>query len=194
MMKIEIDGHFHGVGKVPRPWAARIVGPDPKYGLAREFVQSLNDWESARRAWSGNVYGVVAHFPLRRGAIYEVSRLRGSSSKRHVSREFYDLPLTGRRVRIDPEEALDRIGGGPGVSLRLAAAPSTQVDEVRGLGRASRLGWVVIDHRRLYRLRDDHVYAIDEGGSHRLVVVRGGDVESIGQRAALEHMEASGWL
>lgn len=80
LLRIEVDGHFHGSPVVPRPWVAKITGTDPRFGLRREFVQTLNDWEHARRACSGNLYGVVANFPVREGHVHEVSRLRGSPS------------------------------------------------------------------------------------------------------------------
>src|SRR5690606_30340672 len=135
MLKIEIDGHFHGSSNVPRPWVARIDGPDPKYGLAREFVQPMNDWESAHRSCRGNVYGVVAHFPMRRGHLYEVSRLRGRSSKRHVAREFGWLG-DGKLEPLDPEDALDRIADAPGVSWQ-TDDEGPAAAEVRGLGYPS---------------------------------------------------------
>ena len=30
-----------------RPWVARITGTDPKYGLKREFVNSVRDYSGA---------------------------------------------------------------------------------------------------------------------------------------------------
>ncbi|HEU4732408.1 MAG TPA: hypothetical protein VFT22_31150 [Kofleriaceae bacterium] len=55
MLRIEVDGHFHG-GPPPKPWVARIHGPSEQYGLAREFIRAMNDWKDAHRAWSGNLW------------------------------------------------------------------------------------------------------------------------------------------
>lgn len=104
ILKIEEDGHLHG-GPAPRPWCAEITGLDPKYGLARSFVKALRDYKDAHRAWSGNVYGVIAHFPLHEGKLYEVSRLRGRPSKRYVSREFIFVEGGEMREKT-PDEAL----------------------------------------------------------------------------------------
>lgn len=104
ILKIEEDGHLNG-GPPPRPWCAEITGLDPKFGLARTFVKALRDYADAHRAWSGNVYGVVAHFPLHEGKLYEVSRLRGRPSKRHVSREFVFVE-NGAMVDRTADEAL----------------------------------------------------------------------------------------
>lgn len=114
ILKIELDGHFHGSPDVPRPWVAQITGADPKYGLARTFVDAKNDWSQASRARSGNIYGRVACFPLRDGNLYEVQRCRGSSSKRHVVREFLAIE-GGKRVPLEPLEALARLDGGGSV-------------------------------------------------------------------------------
>ena len=86
MLKIEEDGHLHG-GKAPRPWVAEIVGLDRKFGLAREFLRPLRDFAAASTSMAGRTYGVIAHFPLHEGRMYEVSRLRGKRKRREV-REF----------------------------------------------------------------------------------------------------------
>jgi hypothetical protein len=119
VLTIEIDGHFHGSSDVPRPWVATILGTDPKYGLRREFVRAMTDWKDAHVAWSGNVYGREARFLLRDGNLYEVSRLRGKSSKRYQAREF--LAVEGRkRIKLEPEEALARVDGlGECATLRI---------------------------------------------------------------------------
>lgn len=104
LLKIEEDGHHRG-GKPPRPWAAEITGLDPKFGLARSFVPALRDYRDAHAAWSGNVYGVVATFPLREGRLYEVARAEGRPSKRVFVRRFWFVE-GGEMHERTAEEAL----------------------------------------------------------------------------------------
>lgn len=171
LYRIEIDGHFHGSRQVPRPWVARIDGPCDRYGLARTFIDPMRDYRGYRRAMSGNEYGVVATFPLRSGHLYEVSRLRGRSSKRHVSREFYWLD--GQEMQpLEPAEALDRVEGGDGRTLRLVDAgeeSSRWVARVTGLGRPRPVAFVADDRDRIYRLRIGGLFEV-VGEQRRLVV------------------------
>jgi hypothetical protein len=184
MLEIEIDGHFHGTPRVPKPWVARIDGPDPKYGLAREFISPFNDWENARRAHSGNIYGRVANFPLRRGHIYEVSRLEGRPSKRHIIREFAWLGDDELEI-LDPEDVLDRVAdtGTPGVSLETDDG-GDPVGQVHGLGYPLPMPWIVRDNRRLFRLGEHQVYT----HADRLLGVRDDEIVELDQE------EAWSWL
>jgi hypothetical protein len=168
ILKIEIDGHFHG-GEPVKPWVAEITGPDPKYGLARRFVDAMNDWSQARRAMRGNIYGRVSHFALREGGLYEVQRCRGNSSRRRVVREF--LRVTGGNpVVIEAEEALSILDGDqPGALHRIRDSRDSWVARVRGLGTPERLAWVVANGERIYRLPIGGVYEIAEHGDRRLV-------------------------
>lgn len=173
ILKIEIDGHFHG-GEPPKPWVAEITGADPRYGLAREFVQPMNDWSQARVAMSGNIYGRVAHFALRDGRLYEVSRTRGNPSKRRVVREFIAVQ-GGKLEQLDPEEVLARVGEpGDAVLLRLPEDTSGRswIARVRGLGTPERLAWIVRGKERLYRLPVGGVYEIVEDGRRRFTGVQ----------------------
>jgi len=172
ILKIEIDGHFHG-GEPVKPWVAEITGPHPKYGLARRFLDPMNDWSQAKRAMSGNIYGRVAHFALREGRLYEVSRCRGNPSKRHVVREFVEV-RDGKREKLSPEEALARIdgdGSDSGVALKLKVPDETSgrswVARVSGLGTPDKLGFVVIDGERLYRLRVGALFEVVDCGRQR---------------------------
>lgn len=178
MLKIEIDGHIHGLAGAPKPWVARIDGPDPKYGLAREFMTQFNDWEKAHRARSGNIYGRVAHFMLRRGHIYEVSRLRGKPSRRHITREFAWVGDCDPEP-ISSEQALDRIAGVTGVSMHVADE-GDPLSRVLGLGYPVPMPWVVRDGRRLYRLVEHQVYALAD----RLLGVTNGEVVKLDQEEA----------
>jgi len=188
MYRIEVDGHFHGSPDVPRPWVARIHGPDEKFGLHREFVRPMNDWKDARAAWSGNTYGVVATFPLRDGHLYEVSRLRGKPSKRHSVREFYSLE-GGRMVAIEPLDALARAEAHDDpVSLfriRDNEQDRPRVAEVTGVGMPRIMGFIVLNGERNYRLRRDRLYEVHENGQTRLTTADGN---------VLTQSEALSWL
>lgn len=197
MYRIEVDGHFHGSPDVPRPWVARIDGTDPKYGLRRTFVDRLNDWKDARVACSGNLYGVVATFPLRDGGLYEVSRLRGKPSKRHVAREFWRLD-DGKMTEIEPLDALaaaerhdDEV-----TVLRVAENPENRpwVAEIAGLGMPTKLGFVVVEGRRIYRLRHGRLYEVREvvaGEERRRFLLSGDDLRELAQREALSWLAQS---
>lgn len=182
LLDIELDGHIHGLANAPKPWVARIGGPDPKFGLARDFIAPFNDWENARRAKSGNVYGRIAHFPLRRGHLYEISRLRGRPSKRHISREFAWIDAGGLEA-VEPEDVLDRLAGAAGVSLETADA-GDPVGKVSGLGYPSPMPWIVRDDKRLIRLAERQVYA----HADRLLGVRDCEIVELSQD------EAWSWL
>jgi hypothetical protein len=186
ILSIEIDGHFHGSSDVPRPWVAAILGTDPKFGLRREFVRPMTDWANARRAWSGNIYGREARFLLRDGCLYEVCRLRGNSSKRHLAREFVAIEKR-RRIALEPAEALARIDGlGECATFRIPEdkAGTSWVAHIVGLGTPERLGFVVVDDERFYRLRDG-LYEVVESGERRLVGVRNMAVQRLSEREAL---------
>lgn len=186
ILKIEIDGHFHGSSDVPKPWVAEIGKPCPRYGIERSFVQTMNDWSGARRAWSGNVYGRVAHFPLREGNLYEVSRLRGKSSKRYVSREFVAIEQ-GKRVELTPDEALARADGGGAAALcRLPEdlKGTSWIAEVTGLGTPRRLGFVVVDGHRRYRLHAG-LYEVVEREARRFVASDGQSLQPLSEKEAV---------
>lgn len=57
--------------KPPRPWVARITGPDPKFGLKREFQKAKMDYSRANRAGTRGIY---ANYFLSDG-IYEVYKM-----------------------------------------------------------------------------------------------------------------------
>lgn len=189
MLKIEIDGHFHGSSDVPKPWVAEILGPCPKYGLARKFIDPMNDWRDARKAWSGNVYGRTSNFALRDGRLYEVSRCKGSPSKRHVAREFF-LVVDGKRKRLEAQEVLARIYG-EAVLYRIPEDREGRswVARVRGLGTPEQLGFVVVDDRRLYCLGAG-LYEVAQGDDRRFVVVADGAVKELTEREALAWLVA----
>lgn len=193
LLRIEVDGHFHGSSDVPQPWVARVDGVDRRYGLARTFIDRIRDWRGYRRSWSGRNYGVVAAFALRMGHLYEVSRLRGRPSKRHVAREFWRYNLDGARTELEPIDALALAEAYAGPVVVADYEEGTRVSVVHGLGTPEQLGWVVVDERRLYRLRDGHVHEIVHPNSEaQLVLVDGGRPEPITHDDALRRLAAGG--
>lgn len=190
ILRIEVDGHFHGSADVPKPWVARIDGVDSKYGLARTFVDRLNDYRTAHRAHSGNTYGVVAAFPLHEGGLYEVSRLRGSSSKRHVSREFLIVD-GGKTLAIDPVDALAIADPHAGPAIGHTAPDGTRISRVDQLGTPVACGFVLVSDNRLYRLRVGGIHEVDTGSDRHLVIADNRGVERISQYNALTNLIAT---
>lgn len=189
LLRIEIDGHFHGSPDVPKPWVAEITGMDPKFGLARTFLQPMNDWSGAHRAWSGNLYGRTAQFALRDGNLYEVSRLKGKSSRRHVAREFI-LVQGGKRQLVDPEDVLERLDGGKPACI--VEIPEDQdgtswIAAISGLGTPRRLGFVVVGSVRKYRCGDG-IYELVKRGDRTLVSVQGQRVDEVSEREAMRFL------
>jgi hypothetical protein len=165
---------------------AAILGTDPKYGLRREFVRPMTDWANARRAWSGNIYGREARFMLRDGGLYEVCRLRGKPSKRHVAREFVAIEER-KRVAMAPAEALARVDGlGDCATFRIPEDKdgTSWVARIVGLGTPERIGFVTVDDERLYRLSNG-LYEVVESGDRRLVGVREHAVRNLTNKEAL---------
>ena len=189
-LRIEIDGHFHGSSDVPKPWVAQIDGVDLKYGLARTFVQQLRDYTEARRAWSGNKYGIVAAFPLHDGRLYEVSRLRGTSSKRHVAREFLVVG-DGKICEITPTEALRLAEPYPGPTIEYSVPEGTSITRIEGIGSPTVCGFVLVGSsrsERLFVLRENSIYQITTELDQGLILVEDGRTRSITQRAAAEYL------
>lgn len=189
-LRIKIDGHLHGC-EAPKPWVAHITGIHARYGLARDFVQPMNDWRDAHRAWSGNTYGVVSTFALREGNLYEVSRLRGRGRRRGVVREF-GLVRDRKLLPLEPIEALAHAEAHdcPVVELQVqepTEPPFPSVGEIRRLGMPERMGFVVVDHLRYYRLREGLIYEV-EGENRQLLAARSDGAVEVSEREALEHL------
>lgn len=178
MLRIEVDGQFHG-GPPLKPWVARLLGPDAKFGLAREFVQPMRDWAKAHRAWSGNLYGVIATYPLRSDNMYEVCRPAGTASKRHLTREFHWL-ARGELNRRTVEDVLrwSAPDTHQGTILRVREIPDrTLVSNMTAAHET--VGFAVVGTERVYFLREGHVYDVrdvdrrDQDRSRMLQVVDG---------------------
>lgn len=80
-----------------QPWVARITGRDPRYGLAREFVQGQRDYAEAS---STGARGIVVWYQLEDGGIYEIHELL--SWKR--DRRYFCRARRGQVVEITREE------------------------------------------------------------------------------------------
>lgn len=186
ILRIEVDGHFHGSSNVPKPWVARIDGVDARFGLARTFIDPLRDYRDASRANSGNMYGVVAAFPLRTGDLYEVSRLRGRPSKRHTAREFTRV-VDGKFEVVEDLDVLAAAEKYDGTATEHRCADGTAIGVIAGLGMPHPLGFILRDGRRIFRLRHDHLHEIVEAdGRQRIILVDGsGNAATVTQDAAI---------
>jgi hypothetical protein len=183
MLKIELDGHFHG-GPPVRPWVARITGPDPKFGVRREFLDPLRDWRDAHSAMSGRLYGITCVWMLSEGT-YEVSRTRGRSSKRYVSRETISIDRAGKRRSVSEVEALQAIDGQPDGGIRYPVPEGTSVSRVVGLGTPEALPWLVRDGERVYRLQPHQLYERASEGRRAFLLASQDKVEKVSEREAI---------
>lgn len=190
ILRIEIDGHFHGSADVPKPWVAEITGIDAQYGLARTFVEPMHDWSGARRACSGNLYGRIARFALREGKLYEISRLRGRSSKRHVAREF-GLVTNGEIRTIEEVDAIALAERHAGPAIAYTADESTRVGRVEKIGTPATCGFVLRGGKRTFRLRVGALHEIVTSAGSHLVLVDSDGVRKVSQAEAIERLAAT---
>jgi hypothetical protein len=189
ILRIEIDGHFHGSPDVPKPWVAEITGVDAQYGLARTFVEPMHDWGNAHRAWSGNLYGRIARFALRAGRLYEISRLRGKPSKRYVAREF-SIIVDDEICKVAEIDALALAEQAAGPAVAYTVNEGTRIGRVEGLGTPAVCGFVLRDGRRLYRLRVGSLHEEVSAVDRRLILVTVDGTRAVSQAEALAHLVA----
>jgi len=189
ILRIEIDGHFHGSRDVPKPWVAEITGVDATYGLARAFVEPMHDWSDAHRACSGNLYGRVARFALREGRLYEVSRLRGRSSRRHVAREFV-TPVDGDLREVADLDALARAEQNACPATAYTVEEGTRIGRVEGLGTPAVCGFVLRDGHRTFRLRVGALHEVATPAGCHLIVAEPDGPRTVTQAEALAHLAA----
>ena len=83
-----------GNARPRKPWVARIVGRDPKYGWTREFLRA--NWQR-KRANSTHSRGVELWFVLDSGNVYEV---KSPTSWRSSDRYFCIVNGEGDIQRI----------------------------------------------------------------------------------------------
>jgi hypothetical protein len=190
ILRIEIDGHFHGSADVPKPWVAEITGVHLQFGLDRTFLEPMNDWSGARRACSGNLYGRVAHFALREGRLYEISRLRGKSSKRYVAREF-GIVVDNELRTLSEVDAIALAERHTGPAIPHTVDEGTRISRVEGVGTPVPCGFVLRDGRRTFRLRIGALHEIATAMAHRLVIIEADGLKTISQAEGLAHLAAA---
>lgn len=88
-----------------KPWVARITGIDPKYGLAREFVNGIADYSRSNRPGTRGIY---YSFDLADG-IYEI---KGGNSWGSAGSRGFLLVRGGASEPIAMAAVLDAIRGG----------------------------------------------------------------------------------
>lgn len=187
MLRIEIDSHFQGSPMVPQPWVAQLHGPCPRFGMKRTFVEVLRDWSGADRTCSGRNRGVVACFAMRGGAIYEVSRLRGRSSKRHEAREYCRIDDDGRWHDLELDEALAAADPCPTGAVLHWTPDRTQISVIHGLGTPSPLGFLLSGLRRRFQLRPNSLHeVVADDGSRQLLLTQGDGYRDIDSKEALQ--------
>lgn len=77
-----------------KPWVARVVGPDDRFGLQREFLRPKKDYARANSVGSR---GVISYFHLYEGHLYEVNSPQTWKGVRRYfcyvhNRELVELP------------------------------------------------------------------------------------------------------
>lgn len=77
-----------------KPWVARIRGPSEKWGLDREFIRGLRDYEHADTNMRGVPRGIVTRFPLRIGWLVECYH-RASGRQRDGWTRYFGLVRPG---------------------------------------------------------------------------------------------------
>jgi hypothetical protein len=87
-----------------RPWVARILGKDAKWGLARTFLSGITDREGANSAGSR---GVFTTYELHDGA-YEIS---SPESWKRTDR-YFALIANGELRRVTAQDILQHIENG----------------------------------------------------------------------------------
>lgn len=80
------------------PWVARITGTDPRYKLAREFIQGNRDYSRANSVGSR---GIMINYWLKPG-VYEVFERTSWSS----SRRYFVWSAGGQIEEIDADMAI----------------------------------------------------------------------------------------
>lgn len=82
--RYERDVYLRGMARSElKPWVARILGPDKKYGLQREFLHGQRDYTFANSIGSRGIYEYFALTP----GVYEVNeRLTWKRARRYFVR------------------------------------------------------------------------------------------------------------
>ncbi len=86
-----------GAMPVRAPWVAKVTGKDPKFGLSRQFLRARKDYAGGNSIGSR---GVMLHYVLEDGFMYEVRQLTSWSSERR----YFARAILGKVVEITREE------------------------------------------------------------------------------------------
>lgn len=100
MTKKMIDVIRYGQRRL-RPWVARIVGLDDRFGLAREFIIGMRDYSQSNSIGS---FGIYEYFALPIG-IYEINE----SVKLGKTRRYFIHVQSGKIVEISKHEVFERV-------------------------------------------------------------------------------------
>lgn len=160
-LTIELDSHHRG-GDPLKPWVARILGPDLRFGLAREFVKPLRDWSEAKMSWRGRISGATATYMLRSGSVFEICRPTGKSSKRRLVRTFARAS-DGELVDMTIDDLLGYVGGHSGPTVSLSLLDQREAPSFVGLsdgGPQIPQAFVLDDGCRRYALREGLTYEV----------------------------------
>ena len=88
--------HFHSVpydNDKWRPWVARIVGLDSKYGLERIFIDALPDYKKSVTNWKRTA-NITLQFPLQVGWVIQTCKRTIGMEKRRFYRVTSSTELT----------------------------------------------------------------------------------------------------
>lgn len=88
-----------------RPWVAEIAGiDDTKFGLKREFVNGIKDYS---RANSKKTRGVMTHYTLSSGKVYEISDPHSWGK----TDRYFAIVEDGQIKQIDASLVAKMVGG-----------------------------------------------------------------------------------
>jgi len=149
----------------------------------------MYDWSDARRACSGNLYGRIARFALREGRLYEISRLRGRSSKRHLTREFGRV-VDGEIRTVSELEALALAERDAGPTIPFTVDEGTRVGRIEGIGTPAVCGFVLRDGQRTFCLRVGALHEVMTVAERRLILVESAGTRTVSQSEAIARLAA----
>jgi hypothetical protein len=97
--KMELKGEQIGGNK---PWVAKIIGTDPKWGLKREFCQGIKDYSGSN---SVGTRGIKTVWLISEPGIYEYNL---PQSWKSTDRNFVEILADGTDQSIDKIEIAKR--------------------------------------------------------------------------------------
>jgi hypothetical protein len=91
-----------------RPWVARIVGINARFGFERHFVRPRRDYSQSVKRMSGKLAGVVDCFLLETGWVCEVFE-PGRGGKKHPDKRYFGRATEKGFKRLTEEEVIEWI-------------------------------------------------------------------------------------